>query len=150
MRYGWQPARNSKVMIEFVSANPTGPLHVGHARQAALGDAICRLYLAQGYQVAKEFYYNDAGNQIHNLALSVQARARGIAHDSDGFPADGYRGDYILEIAQAFMAKKTVSAADGAPVTANGDLDDLDNIQQFAVIRSEERRVGKEWWQDGS
>src|SRR5690625_1698217 len=132
--FGHHPAQDKNLMVEFVSANPTGPLHVGHARQAALGDAICRLYLAQGYQVAKEFYYNDAGNQIHNLALSVQARARGIAPDSDGFPADGYRGDYILEIAQAFMAKKTVSAADGAPVTANGDLDDLDNIQQFAVI----------------
>src|SRR5690625_328628 len=132
--FGQQPRQDKKVMVEFVSANPTGPLHVGHARQAALGDAICRLYQVQGYEVSREFYYNDAGNQIHNLALSVQARARGIEPDSPQFPADGYRGDYILEIAQDFLAKKTVAAADGAPVTANGDVDDLENIRQFAVI----------------
>lgn len=133
-QFGHQTPTQEKLMVEFVSANPTGPLHVGHARQAALGDALCRLYEAQGYQVAKEFYYNDAGNQIHNLALSVQARGRGIEPDSTDFPADGYRGDYILEIAQAYLQKQTVAARDGTPITASGDLDDLDNIRQFAVV----------------
>ncbi len=133
-QFGQQPPQNKKIMVEFVSANPTGPLHVGHARQAALGDAICRLYSALGYEVTREFYYNDAGNQIHNLALSVQARARGISPDSPEFPADGYRGDYILEIAEDFLAKKTVAAADGLPVTATGDVNDLENIRQFAVV----------------
>ena len=132
--FGRQPRQDKKLMVEFVSANPTGPLHVGHARQAALGDALCRLYETQGYEVSREFYYNDAGNQIHNLALSVQARARGIEPEDPEFPADGYKGDYILEIARAFVARETVSASDGAPVTASGDLDDLDNIRQFAVV----------------
>src|SRR5690606_20745884 len=97
--YGRAPRNGQKIMVEFVSANPTGPLHVGHARQAALGDAICRLYDASGYDVTREFYYNDAGNQIHNLAISVQARARGISPDSPDYPADGYKGDYIADIA---------------------------------------------------
>ncbi|MFX3872674.1 arginine--tRNA ligase, partial [Streptococcus suis] len=91
-----------KILVEFVSANPTGPLHVGHARQAALGDALCRLYDAIGWDVTREFYYNDAGNQIENLAISVQARARGVGTDSPDWPADGYKGDYIVDIARDF------------------------------------------------
>ncbi|NYT75776.1 arginine--tRNA ligase [Alcaligenaceae bacterium] len=131
--FGRQAPRADKVLVEFVSANPTGPLHVGHARQAALGDALCRLFAAQGYQVTREFYYNDAGNQIDNLAISVQARARGIEPDSDGFPADGYKGDYIFEIANDFIAGASVQAADGESVTATGNLDSLDDIRHFAV-----------------
>ncbi|QIM48181.1 arginine--tRNA ligase [Pusillimonas sp. DMV24BSW_D] len=131
--YGVQPARNEKVLVEFVSANPTGPLHVGHARQAALGDSLCRLLTAQGYEVIREFYYNDAGNQIDNLAISVQARARGIEPDSPDFPADGYRGDYIVDIANDFLAKRTVQAADGDAVTATGNIDSLEDIRHFAV-----------------
>ena len=131
--YGHAPATGEKVLVEFVSANPTGPLHVGHARQAALGDAICRLYAATGCDVTREFYYNDAGNQIQNLAVSVQARARGIAPDSPDYPADGYKGDYIVDIAQDFIARKTLQAADGAAVTASGDVDNLDDIRVFAV-----------------
>lgn len=132
-RFGWQPAQDKKVMVEFVSANPTGPLHVGHARQAALGDVLCRIFQAQGYDVTREFYYNDAGNQIDNLAISVQARARSIEPDSDAFPADGYKGDYILDIARDFQARKTVQAADGDSVTATGNIDNLDDIRRFAV-----------------
>ncbi|HVH36852.1 MAG TPA: arginine--tRNA ligase, partial [Tahibacter sp.] len=98
---------NRKVQIEFVSANPTGPLHVGHGRGAAVGDCLARLLQATGWDVTREFYYNDAGQQIANLALSVQARARGIAPDQDGWPADGYRGDYIVEVARAYMAGET-------------------------------------------
>ncbi|WP_026640619.1 arginine--tRNA ligase [Bordetella petrii] len=131
--YGRAAPNGEKVLVEFVSANPTGPLHVGHARQAALGDAICRLYEATGWDVTREFYYNDAGNQIHNLAISVQARARGIGPDSPDYPADGYKGDYIADIAQDFLAGKTLQAADGAAVTASGNVDNLDDIRVFAV-----------------
>jgi len=131
--YGRAPRNGQKIMVEFVSANPTGPLHVGHARQAALGDAICRLYDASGYDVTREFYYNDAGNQIHNLAISVQARARGISPDSPDYPADGYKGDYIADIARDYLAGKTVQAADGQAVTASGNVDDLEDIRRFAV-----------------
>jgi arginyl-tRNA synthetase len=131
--FGRAPRKAQKVLVEFVSANPTGPLHVGHARQAALGDALCRLFDASGFEVSREFYYNDAGNQIQNLAISVQARGRGIEPDTAQYPADGYRGDYIADVARDFVAKATVSASDGEPVLANGDLNDLDNIRRFAV-----------------
>jgi arginyl-tRNA synthetase len=131
--FGRAPRSGKKVLVEFVSANPTGPLHVGHARQAALGDALCRLFDACGFDVSREFYYNDAGNQIHNLALSVQARARGLSPDDESYPAEGYKGDYIVDIANDFLAKATVSASDGEPVLATGDLADLDNIRRFAV-----------------
>ena len=122
-----------KVLVEFVSANPTGPLHVGHGRQGALGDAIAALLEACGWQVQREFYYNDAGAQIGNLALSVQARARGIAPDDERFPKDGYRGEYILDIARAYMAGETVSALRVEPVTGARDPEDLDAIRAFAV-----------------
>jgi arginyl-tRNA synthetase len=122
-----------RVLVEFVSANPTGPLHVGHGRQAALGDAIAALLQAGGWQVQREFYYNDAGAQIANLALSVQARARGIAPDDERFPKDGYRGEYIVDIARAYMAGETVSAQRVEPVTGARDPDDLDAIRAFAV-----------------
>ena len=125
--------RRERVLVEFVSANPTGPLHVGHGRQAALGDALSALLDAQGYDVTREFYYNDAGAQIDNLALSVQARIRGIEPESAGWPADGYRGDYIREIALEFVAGKTVGAGRVPPVTASGNADDLDSIRRFAV-----------------
>ena len=122
-----------KVIVEFVSANPTGPLHVGHGRQGALGDALAALLEAQSYDVTREFYYNDAGVQIGNLALSVQARAKGFKPGDAEWPESAYNGDYIAEIAQDFLAKNTVSASDGAPVTASGDIDDLSSIRQFSV-----------------
>lgn len=131
--YGRAPRKDAKVLVEFVSANPTGPLHVGHARQAALGDAICRLYEASGWDVTREFYYNDAGNQIQNLAISVQARARGIDPDAPEWPADGYKGDYIIDIARDFQARASVQASDGEPVQASGDIANLDDIRRFAV-----------------
>ncbi|VFR52960.1 Arginyl-tRNA synthetase [plant metagenome] len=132
-QYGRAARRDAKVLVEFVSANPTGPLHVGHARQAALGDALCRLFDASGFDVTREFYYNDAGNQIENLAISVQARARGLTPETPEWPADGYRGDYIVDIANDFRAGKTVQASDAEPVTASGDIDSLDDIRRFAV-----------------
>ena len=93
-----------KIMVEFVSANPTGPLHVGHGRQAALGDAISTLLEWQGWRVTREFYYNDAGNQIANLALSVQARIKQARGEAVEMPKDGYLGDYIREIAREYAA----------------------------------------------
>lgn len=128
------------VIIEFVSANPTGPLHVGHGRQAALGDAMASLFLSQGHDVTREFYYNDAGVQIATLANSVQARARGFKPGDAGWPESAYNGDYIAEIAADFLAKKTVSASDGEPATASGDVDDLESIRRFAVtyLRNEQ------------
>jgi len=121
-----------KVQVEFVSANPTGPLHVGHGRGAAVGDVLCRLLAATGHDVTREFYYNDAGAQINNLALSVQARAKGLGPDDASWPADGYRGDYIRELAASYMAGDTVEA-DGKQVTGAAEPDDLDAIRVFAV-----------------
>ncbi|MFZ6641462.1 arginine--tRNA ligase [Undibacterium sp. TC4M20W] len=128
-----QRGAGEKVVVEFVSANPTGPLHVGHGRQGALGDALSALLDAQGYDVSREFYYNDAGVQINNLALSVQARAKGFAPGEAGWPESAYNGDYIADIAQDFLAKKTVSAGDCAPVTASGDVDDIESVRHFSV-----------------
>ena len=95
---------SSSAMIEFVSANPTGPLHVGHGRQAALGDALANLLATQGIKVHREFYYNDAGVQIANLALSVQARLNGLKPGDPEWPEQAYNGEYIAEIATAFKA----------------------------------------------
>ena len=122
----------NKVQVEFVSANPTGPLHVGHGRGAAVGDCLARLLDANGWDVTREFYYNDAGAQIENLVISVQARAQGIATDDIRFHENGYRGDYIMDIANAFLAKQTVTA-DDMQVTANGDVNDADAVRTFSV-----------------
>jgi arginyl-tRNA synthetase len=119
-------------LVEFVSANPTGPLHVGHGRGAAIGDSICRLLDATGWKVTREFYYNDAGAQIENLARSVQARCKGVTPGDDGWPPDGYRGDYIGDVAHAYLAGETVRA-DDREVTAAADASDLDAIREFAV-----------------
>ncbi len=118
--------------VEFVSANPTGPLHVGHGRGAAIGDSIARLLDANGWRVLREFYYNDAGAQITNLARSVQARARGLEPDSPQWPADGYRGEYIREVARAFLEQQSVTS-EGGEFHASGDADDLDAVRRFAV-----------------
>ena len=130
--FGNQPANGQRMMVEFVSANPTGPLHVGHGRQAALGDAICNLYATQGWEVYREFYYNDAGVQINTLATSVQARARGHKPGDAQWPEAAYNGDYIADIAADFMAKKTVKS-DDREFSASGDVNDLDGMRLFAV-----------------
>jgi arginyl-tRNA synthetase len=130
--YGRAPSGPDKVLVEFVSANPTGPLHTGHTRQACLGDAICTLLETQGLQVSREFYYNDAGVQIATLATSVQARLQGLEPGEPGWPEAAYNGDYIADVAADFAAKKTVHADDRA-FTASGDPADLDGIRQFAV-----------------
>ena len=138
--FGQQEANGKRVLVEFVSANPTGPLHVGHGRQAALGDAICNLLQTQGWNVYREFYYNDAGVQINTLATSTQLRARGMRPGDPGWPTDPedpaskgfYNGDYIADIAQDYLAGKTV-ASDDREFSASGNVEDLDNIRQFAV-----------------
>ena len=134
--FGQQAAAGEKVLVEFVSANPTGPLHVGHGRQAALGDAICNLRASQGDAVYREFYYNDAGVQIQTLASSVQMRAKGLKPGDPGWPsgekAAAYNGEYIADIADDFKAKKTVKS-DDREYTASGDIDDIDSIREFAV-----------------
>ena len=131
-QFGQRPPNGRKLMCEFVSANPTGPLHVGHARQGALGDAVCRLYESQGWDVTREFYYNDAGVQIATLAASTLARLQGLKPGDAAWPENAYNGDYIADIAADFLAKKTVHA-DDRQFTASGDPSDLDGIRQFAV-----------------
>ena len=122
--------RGEPVIVEFVSANPTGPLHVGHGRQAALGDAIATLLEWQGYAVSREFYYNDAGAQIENLALSVRARAQELLGEHAHFPEDGYHGEYIRELAQRYLDE------------VGKDLSDIESIRHFAVaaLREEQDR----------
>src|SRR5438046_3187529 len=121
-RYGRSDSAGARpVIVEFVSANPTGPLHVGHGRQAALGDAIGALLESQGWRVTREFYYNDAGAQIRNLGLSVQARIREKLGARAEFPADGYHGDYVREIAEKFLE------------AGNTDGEDLEAVTRFAV-----------------
>ncbi|WP_445145465.1 arginine--tRNA ligase [Dyella sp. Tek66A03] len=131
--YGRSTSGGGKTVgVEFVSANPTGPLHVGHGRNAVLGDCLSRLLEATGWKVKREFYYNDAGVQIQNLAVSTQARARGLTPDDAGWPQDGYRGDYIAEVAKAYLAGESVMA-DGHSVTGARDPENLEAIRQFAV-----------------
>ncbi len=130
--FGNRPANGQHVLVEFVSANPTGPLHVGHTMQAVLGDAICNLFATQGADVKREFYYNDAGVQIATLAASTKARIDGLQPGDADWPEPAYNGDYVGDIARAFMSKATVSADDRS-FTASGNPDDLDGIRQFAV-----------------
>ena len=137
LKAGHQYGRNNsgnqqKVQVEFVSANPTGPLHVGHGRGAAVGDCLARLLDANGWDVTREFYYNDAGAQIDNLTVSVLARCKGISTEHESFPENGYRGEYINDIAAAFLAKHTV-IADDIEVTASGDINDLESMRAFSV-----------------
>jgi arginyl-tRNA synthetase len=125
-----------RVGVEYVSANPTGPLHVGHGRAAAIGDTLARLLEATGWNVVREYYYNDAGAQIDNLAKSVQARCKGVFPGDSGWPEDGYRGDYILDIARNYLLGKP----DNGIVSPTHDPNDLDAIRRYAVavLRAEQ------------
>ncbi|NVN98997.1 MAG: arginine--tRNA ligase [Geobacteraceae bacterium] len=119
---------NHKVQVEFVSANPTGPLHIGHGRGAAIGDTLCRLLDAAGWDVTREFYYNDAGQQIANLALSVQARCLGLDPTDTSWPQDGYQGGYIIELANSYLAAESVGE-----ITAAAEPQNLEEIRKYAV-----------------
>lgn len=133
--------KNQKIQIEFVSANPTGPLHVGHGRGAAIGDCLARLYKASGWNVTKEFYYNDAGAQINNLTQSVKACCQNIPKDAAEYPTDGYHGDYINEIAKAFLSMSTIKCQ-GQNIKASGKIEDTESIKNFSVayLRNEQDR----------
>ena len=120
------------VGVEYVSANPTGPLHVGHGRAGVIGDCIARVMAANGWDVKREFYYNDAGVQINNLAISTQARAKGLKPGDADWPADAYNGDYIADVAAAYLRGDSVEV-DGHVVTGKDDANDLDAIRAFAV-----------------
>ena len=121
-----------KTGVEFVSANPTGPLHIGHGRAAAVGDCLARVLAASGAEVMREFYYNDAGAQIDNLAKSVQARAKGLTPDDPRWPADGYRGDYIIDVANAYVRGDSIEF-ESHTVVGEKDIESLDAIRRFAV-----------------
>ena len=127
-----EKGKPQKVQIEFVSANPTGPLHVGHGRGAAIGDSLARLLKFNGWDVTREFYYNDAGAQIDNLTKSVHARCHNMDPSDPAFPEDGYRGEYIVEIANAFLNKESIEC-EGKTIQASGNIDDLESIRQFSV-----------------
>ena len=132
--YGKSQAHlGEKILIEYVSANPTGPLHLGHARQGALGDVLSNLMKSQGWQVCREFYYNDAGVQIQTLTESVRLRIKELNGETVTFPENGYQGLYIKDIARDFLDKKTINTRDGQTITASGDVEDLAGIRAFSV-----------------
>jgi len=138
--YGRNLSGNGRTVgVEYVSANPTGPLHVGHGRAAAIGDCIARVLDANGWNAKREFYYNDAGVQIENLALSTHARAKGIKPDDAGWPEGGYRGDYIQDVADAYLRGASVDL-EGTTVVGAKDPDDMAAIRRFAVayLRNEQ------------
>jgi arginyl-tRNA synthetase len=122
-----------RVVVEYVSANPTGPLHVGHARQAAIGDTLANVLAARGWTVQREFYYNDAGVQIENLTRSVQARMRELQGQRVEAQEITYQGAYIVDVARAYLEGATVRARDGADVTSPKDPADADAVRRFAV-----------------
>jgi len=106
--------QGKRVMVEFVSANPTGPLSIGHGRQAILGDAIARLLTATGHDVFREYYFNDAGRQMRVLGESTRARYLELLGLPSEFPEDGYQGDYIQDIAREMIAEYGDSLKDNA------------------------------------
>ena len=124
---------DESILIEYVSANPTGPLHLGHARQGALGDVLSNLMRTQGWNVCREFYYNDAGVQIQTLTESVRLRIKELLGETITFPENGYQGLYIKDIAKDFLNKKTIRTRDGQEITASGDVEDVDSIRAFSV-----------------
>ncbi len=138
--YGRNLSGQSRTVgVEYVSANPTGPLHVGHGRAAAIGDCLARLLEANGWNVKREFYYNDAGVQIENLVRSVQARARGLKPGDALWPTDAYNGEYIADIAKAYLAGDSINMVDTI-ITSTKNVDDTAAIHHFAVnyLRNEQ------------
>lgn len=139
--YGYSKAHNGEsVLLEFVSANPTGPLHLGHARQGALGDVLGHLLATQGWKVTREFYYNDAGVQIGNLAASIRLRAKQLLGEDITMPDNAYHGEYIVSIARDYLDKKPVHAHDGTIVTSEGNVEDIDCLRRYGVayLRNEQ------------
>ncbi|WP_313402049.1 arginine--tRNA ligase [Stenotrophomonas sp.] len=138
--YGRNLSGNGRsVGVEYVSANPTGPLHVGHGRAGAIGDCIARVLEANGWNAKREFYYNDAGVQIENLAKSVQARARGFKPGDEQWPTEAYNGEYIGDVAKAYLLGQTVDL-EGSQIVGAKDAENLEEIRRFAVayLRNEQ------------
>lgn len=135
MEYGRSnTGQGRKLMVEFVSANPTGPLHLGHGRQAALGDAIASLMEWTGWKVQREYYYNDSGGQMERLSQSVWARYHQVLGQSEPVREDGYHGRYVMEIAQRFHERV------GDLYEGIASTEVLDSMRQFAseLIRQEQ------------
>ena len=132
--------KGESVLLEFVSANPTGPLHLGHARQGALGDVLANILATQGWAVTREFYYNDAGVQIGNLAESVKIRCRQLQDEAVDLPESAYHGEYIISIARDFLDKKPVHAHSGEVIESTGDFNDTDLVRRYSVayLRNEQ------------
>lgn len=132
--------KGESVLLEFVSANPTGPLHLGHARQGALGDVLANILATQGWTVTREFYYNDAGVQIGNLAESVKIRCRQLQGEAVDLPESAYHGEYIISIARDFLDKKPVHAHSGEVIESTGDFNDTDLVRRYSVayLRNEQ------------
>jgi arginyl-tRNA synthetase len=133
--------RGQRVQIEFVSANPTGPLVVVSARAAAVGDSLARILAARGYQVFREYYVNDAGNQVQTLARSLEVRIRQRLGQPAPLPPDAYPGEYLVELAREWLE------AEGAAVLEAPEGERLDRLARFAVerITGEQRRVLAEY-----
>lgn len=135
--YGLHPKNHQKVLVEFVSANPTGPLHLGHARPAFLGDAVARLLKAAGYEVTREFYINDAGNQIQTLGRSVYARYCELFGQTIELAKDAYPGQYVIQIAQKLKdldGDQWLSREDYLPRCIEiGIAENLENIRKILV-----------------
>ena len=131
-----QDGGGRRIMVEFVSANPTGPLHLGHGRQAALGDVIARLLEWSGWRVHREFYFNDAGRQILRLAETVRARYRQLLGHEETIPEGGYHGEYVVDIARAFLERE------GDRYEHDRGEDALEAMRRFAVgtLRDEQKR----------
>ncbi|WP_340649205.1 arginine--tRNA ligase [Pseudoxanthomonas winnipegensis] len=134
---GAQYGRNASgagrtVGVEYVSANPTGPLHVGHGRAAVIGDCLARVLAANGWNTKREFYYNDAGVQIENLARSTSARLHGLKPGDADWPEAAYNGDYIADVAAAYLRGDAIEI-EGHTITGAKDIEDLDAIRRFAV-----------------
>lgn len=132
--------KGESVLLEFVSANPTGPLHLGHARQGALGDVLANILATQGWAVTREFYYNDAGVQIGNLAESVKIRCRQLQGEAVDLPESAYHGEYIISIARDILDKKPVHAHSGEVIESTGDFNDTDLVRRYSVayLRNEQ------------
>ena len=146
--FGRGQAKGLKVMVEYVSANPTGPLHVGHGRGAAIGDALARVMAFAGYEVTREYYINDAGRQMSILGESVYARLKELAGSAEPFPEDHYKGDYIIDLA------KEIKAVKGEELLAMPREEAVELLTDFAQTRIMDGikddlaafRVGHEVW----
>jgi len=143
--YGQRPPQGRRVMVEFVSANPTGPLHVGHGRGAAIGDALARLLDRAGYEVSREYYINDAGRQMRLLGQSVLARMREMTGDSAPFPENHYRGEYIRDLAREILAEKGPSILERPAEELAEELTDFAAGRILAGIRADLAAFGVEY-----